>query len=188
MRKIIAVVGDATIEPNGDKHKAAFELGRALVDAGYRVQTGGRQGIMSATMEGARASKKYREGDTIAITPLFDRTKVNQYADIVVATGLDFHRNNIVINADAVIVIGGGAGTLSEIAAAWHLLKLIISYKTVDGWSSKIADQAVDHRNRFPEIPHDRVYGVSSADEVVKLLAELTPKYQTQYEGIYTRP
>lgn len=189
MRKIIAIVGDATVEPNGKKHQVAFDLGRALVDAGYRVQTGGRAGVMESALKGAKTSKKYREGDTIAITPFFDRAKVNPYADIVIATGLDFHRNNIVINADAVVVVGGGAGTLSEIAAAWHLLRPIIGFKNVDGWSSRIADQAVDHRNRFPDVPNDRVWGVTTSKEVVDLLEELLPKYSNaRYEGIYTRP
>ncbi|MCL2587438.1 MAG: LOG family protein [Firmicutes bacterium] len=188
MRKIIAVIGDATIEEGGEKHQVAMALGKALVDAGYRVQTGGRTGVMTSALQGAKQSKKYREGDTIGITPFFDRAKVNPYADIVIATGLDFYRNNIVINADAVVAIGGGAGTLAEIAGAWHMLKLIISYKNIDGWSSRIADQAVDHRTRYPAIQNDRVYGITTAEEVIKLLDELLPQYNEPYQAIYVRP
>ena len=188
MRKIIAIIGDATIEAGGATHKAAFEIGRALVDAGFRVQTGGRTGVMSSALEGARASKKYREGDTIGITPFFDRANINPHADIVIATGLGFNRNNLVASADAVVAVGGGAGTLAEIAGAWHLLRLVIGYKGVDGWGAKLADQPVDHRVRYAEIPDDRVYGANSPKQVVDLINTLLPKYNASYEGIYARP
>ena len=96
MRKVVAVIGDAIIEPNGEKYKLAFEAGKALVDNGYRVQSGGLKGIMEAAFHGARSSEKYREGDTIAIVPSFDKSWANKYADIVLPTGLDVYRNVIV--------------------------------------------------------------------------------------------
>ncbi|MFW5780573.1 MAG: acyl-CoA synthetase, partial [Bacillota bacterium] len=113
MKKTVAIVGDAIIEPGSDKYKMAFEAGKALVDNGYRVQSGGLKGIMEAAFHGAKSSKNYKEGDTLAILPCFDRTWANQYTDVIVATGLDLYRNVIVANADAVVAIGGGSGTLS---------------------------------------------------------------------------
>ena len=45
---------------------------------------------------------------------------------------------------DLVIAVGGGAGTLSEIALAWSLKRLILAYKNVEGWSGKVADTRMD--------------------------------------------
>ncbi|MBM3853942.1 MAG: acyl-CoA synthetase, partial [Verrucomicrobia bacterium] len=96
-------------------------MGRLLVDHGCRVVTGGLGGIMAAAMEGARQSTKYREGDTIAVLPGHDPAEAAESADIVLATGMSLGRNIVVANADGLIAIGGGAGTLSEIALAWQL-------------------------------------------------------------------
>ena len=67
MKKIIAVIGDGKIEKEGLKYELAFETGKALVECGYRVQSGGLGGVMEAAFAGAHAAKNYREGDTIAI-------------------------------------------------------------------------------------------------------------------------
>lgn len=183
-RKVVAVCGDALIEEGGKKFNIAFETGKALIDRGYRVQTGGGWGVMRAAFAGAHASEKYREGDTIGILPYFDRQNTNEYTDTVVATGLDMYRNLIVANADAVIVVGGGAGTLSEAAFAWTLKRLVIAYKNVDGWSAKIADTRIDNRIRYENIPEDRVYGAESAEEAVSILDKYIDGYTDYHKGI----
>ena len=113
MRKIVAVIGDAYIEKNSLKYQMAYEIGKTLVDNGYRVQSGGLNGVMKAAFAGAKSSKEYKEGDTIAIIPSFDKSQVNEFADIVIPTGLDILRNAMVSNAYAVVVIGGCSGTWS---------------------------------------------------------------------------
>ncbi|MBQ5927084.1 MAG: acyl-CoA synthetase, partial [Clostridia bacterium] len=118
-RKIVAVIGNKKIEENGERERLAFAMGKALVDHGYRVQTGGLGGVMEAVLKGARSSEKYREGDTVALVPSFDTETANAYADVVIPTGIDMLRNALVANADAVIGVGGGAGTLCEYAFAW---------------------------------------------------------------------
>ena len=55
---------------------------------------------------------EYREGDTIAILPGEDPAAASEHADIVICTGLGSYRNGIVGRSDAVIAVGGGAGTL----------------------------------------------------------------------------
>ena len=184
MRKTVAVLGDASANPDSFKYKLAFETGKMLVDRGYRVQSGGMGGIMEAVCAGAHASKNYREGDTIGILPSFDRTKANEYVDILIPTGLDIIRNGMTGCADAVIAIGGGAGTLMEMAAAWSTLKLIIAYRTVPGWSAELADRRIDGRIRYPEIPDDRVYGADTPEEVGQLLQEHIEAYTRQFAGI----
>jgi len=184
MKKIVAVLGDAVAAEDSEKYKLAFETGRMLIDEGYRIQCGGMAGIMEAVCKGARSSANYHEGDTIGLTPSFDRNKVNEYVDIVIPLGMDIVRNGITGNADAVIAIGGGAGTLMEMASAWTTYRLMIAYRTVPGWSAKLADQRVDDRIRYPEIPDDRIYGADTPAEVAELLRRHIGSYTRQFAGI----
>ncbi len=184
MRKMVSIIGDAVVEKDSEKYRLAYECGKALVDNGYRVASGGLQGIMCAAFEGAHASKFYKEGDTVALLPMFDRSKSNEYADVVVATGLDVYRNVMVANSDAVIAIGGGAGTLCEIGNAWALKRLIIAFEGVDGWSAKVANTRLDHRIRYEDIEEDKVFGVKTADEAMAILEKYLNLYTTSHTGI----
>lgn len=185
MRKIVAVVGDNTIEKGGLKESLAYQTGRALADCGYRVLSGGLGGIMEAAFRGAKDSSNFIEGGTIGVLPMFKKSEANIYTDIVIPTGLDLYRNiTVASSADAVVAIGGGAGTLSEIASAWALKKLVIAYSGVDGWSDKVAGIRMDARNRYPQIPEDKIYGVTSPEEVVRLLSKYIELYSESYAGI----
>ncbi len=182
MKKIIAVIGDSRCSSNSQKAELSFELGKALISSGYRVLTGGRGGVMEEVMRGAKSSPSYCNGDTIAILPTFDCAKANPYADIVIPTGLDIFRNGIVANSDAVVAIGGGAGTLSEIAYAWSLERLIVGYRNIEGWSSKLAGEAVDHRRRYKGLNlNDQVYPSSSAEQTIELLNKYCDIYNRRH-------
>ncbi|MCM1306253.1 MAG: LOG family protein [Bacteroides sp.] len=183
MKKLISIIGDAVVD-DSNKRAFAYAMGKALVDNGYRVVSGGLGGIMKAVFEGARASEFYQEGDTIAILPYFDRTRSNGYADIVIATGLDLYRNIIVANSDAVIAVGGGAGTLCELSSAWTLKRLILAYEDCDGWSAKIAGERLDNRIRYENIEEDRVFGVKTPDEAIAILEKYIGQYDRWYQGI----
>lgn len=186
-RKVVSVIGNREIEEGSLRYRLAFDLGKALVDNGYRVQSGGLSGVMRAVMKGARSSEKYREGDTIALVPSFDTEIANEYADISVPTGLDVMRNALVANADAVVGIGGGAGTLCEYSYAWTFNRLLIAFKNSGGWSEKLADTRLDDVVRYAEIEDDRVYGVTSADEALRLINERIALYTKRHQGIGRR-
>ncbi len=183
-RRIVSVIGNRQIEKDGIRYKLAYETGKALVDNGYRVQSGGLYGVMEAVMAGARASEHYREGDTIALVPSFDTETANCYADIVIPTGLDSMRNALVANAYAVIGIGGGAGTLCEYAFAWSFNRLILAYENSGGWSQKLAGTRLDSGIRYPDIPDDKVYGVTNVEDAMKILNENIDRYTKRHTGI----
>lgn len=184
MRKTIAIAGDSNIDNDTLKQQIAFETGKILVDNGYRIISGGLGGVMEYAFKGAHASKNYKEGDTIGILPMFSPLEANQYADIVIPTGLDVYRNVIIANsASALIAIGGGAGTLSEIANAWALHRLIVSYKNVNGWSAKVADTKLDHRVRYKEFD-DKIFGVTTPQEMIEIINEYIGKYNSYHKGI----
>lgn len=185
MRKlVVAVIGNKAIEKDGIRYRLAFETGKALVDNGYRVQSGGLGGVMEAVFAGAHASKNYKEGDTLALVPSFDAGVANKYADIVVPTGLDLMRNALVANADAVIGVGGGAGTMCEYSFAWSMKRLIIAYKNSGGWSEKLADTRLDDTIRYEDLDDDKVFGVTNVEDAMKILNEKIRLYVDRHQGI----
>lgn len=173
---LVAVCGDGDARPGSPRWALAAELGRRLVDARHRVLTGGLGGVMAAAAQGARESRHYRSGDTIGVIPADNHSTANPYIDIVIPTGLGSVRNTVVARADALIVVAGGAGTLSEIAYAWMYGRLIVAMRG-EGWAGRLADEPVDHRRRFTEIPDDRVRGASTATEAVELVLKYRPIY-----------
>jgi uncharacterized protein (TIGR00725 family) len=180
------VIGDANVTPGSPKILLAEETGRLLIDAGFRVLTGGLGGVMEAACRGARSSSNYRPGDTVAVLPGHDPTDANPFVDIVIPSGLDYVRNSIVAHADALIAIGGGAGTMSEICLAWTYKRLIIALR-VEGWSGKIADQRVDERVRYPNEPDDRVFGARSPADAVQTLVDRIARFNGQHGTVRRR-
>lgn len=180
---LIAVIGDGCIVEPDQRIELARACGQSLIDAGYRLVTGGLGGIMRAASQGARASRSYAPGCIIGLLPGHDPSDANEYVDTPIATGLDVGRNLIVANADALIAIGGGAGTLSELAVGWQLHRLLVGLR-VAGWSGELADRRIDERIRYPAIPEDRVFGASTATEAVALITRWLPHYQRRHRGV----
>lgn len=183
MRYLISILGDREVERGSQKWILALNLSRSLVDNGYRIITGGVGTLSKATYKGAQSSSKYTDSSVIAILPGFGPQMAAETSDIQIATGLDEYRNIINANSDAVIAIGGGAGTLSEIALAWSLKRLIICMK-VDGWSGELAGRRIDKRVRYPNVSEDKCYPAENEREVIDLLYRYLPIYQKRHHGI----
>lgn len=181
-KKIIAVVGDNNLPDTHPNCRLAEELGKALIDNGYRIIHGGRGGIMKAVAKGAKQSANYQQGSVIAILPGFDPAGANEYSDVALPTGLDTYRNLLIANAEAVVAIGGGAGTLSEMAMAWILKRMVVGY-AVEGWSGKLAGQRIDDKKRV-DWPEDRVIKVTDAKQVLEMLTRYLHHYAARYEGL----
>lgn len=121
----VAVIGPAEASP--DELHTAEEVGAGLATAGAVVVTGGLGGVMEAACRGARSKR----GRTLGILPGEDRDAANGWVEIAVATGLGELRNGLVVRAaDAVIAVGGGHGTLSEIALALKLGRPVVGVGT----------------------------------------------------------
>jgi uncharacterized protein (TIGR00725 family) len=82
---------------------------------------------MHAACRGARRSA----GLTVGLLPGLDRRAANEHVELAVATGLGEARNALVVRAaDALVAIGGGFGTLSEIALALKAGKPVVGVAT----------------------------------------------------------
>jgi uncharacterized protein (TIGR00725 family) len=117
----------AVIGPGDEPTVAAAAVGRLLAERGAVLVCGGRGGAMEAACRGA----KEVGGLTVGILPGPDRSEANPFVDVVLPTGLGEARNALVVAAaDVVIAIGGGYGTLSEIALALKVGKRVIGLGT----------------------------------------------------------
>lgn len=130
-RAWIAIVGPGSAE--AAELEAAEEAGAAVAEAGAGLVCGGLGGVMEAACRGARS----RGGLTLGLLPGSDREAANGWVVVAVPTGLGEARNALVVRAaDAVVAIGGGWGTLSEIALA---LKTRVPVVGVETWEPAIA-------------------------------------------------
>jgi uncharacterized protein (TIGR00725 family) len=144
-RMIAAVLGDARADDAA--LGLAEELGREIVDAGFRLVTGGLGGVMRAASRGARASKHHKPGDVLGILPSYSASDANEFVEIPIATGLNHARNIVVVaTADVVFAVGGKSGTLSEMAIAWKLGKPVIVVGDAPGWGARMAGVGLDDR------------------------------------------
>ena len=121
--------------------KEAEQVGRLIAARGAVVVCGGLSGVMEAVSRGAREGG----GLTVGILPQDHKRDANRYIDIPVVTGLGIGRNVIIARtADALIAIGGGYGTLSEIAFGLQLGKPVAGIETWDIRGIIPADNAED--------------------------------------------
>jgi uncharacterized protein (TIGR00725 family) len=111
---------------------AAESVGRELAARGAVIVCGGLGGAMEAACRGAKGAG----GTTLGLLPGLDRRDANPYVDVAVPTGLGEARNALVVRAaDALIAVGGGYGTLSEIGLALRTGKRVVGLGTweIDG-------------------------------------------------------
>jgi uncharacterized protein (TIGR00725 family) len=110
---LIAIIGGYPCSP--EEASMAEAAGRELAKAGAILICGGEGGVMEAACKGAQSEG----GVTVGILPGDSKNKANPYVTIPIVTGMGSGRNIIVVkSAQAVIAIGGGYGTLSEISFA----------------------------------------------------------------------
>jgi len=122
-RIIIGVMGASACD--AATHALARDVGRLVAQRGAVLLGGGRGGVMEASAQGAREAG----GLTIGILKGThrDEARANPHVEVAIRTGLADARNWINVSAsDALIAIGGGWGTLSEIALARKSAKPVI--------------------------------------------------------------
>lgn len=141
-------------------YDAAYLAGKTVAASGCVVVCGGLGGVMEGACKGVREAG----GESIGILPSADPKDANPYCSFVVATGLGRARNFLVAySGDAMVVIGGGAGTLIEAAAAYQAGRPVVAVKGTGGVADEIAGKYLDGRRTR------RILSASSAEEAVRI-------------------
>lgn len=147
----IAVIGGATC---GERHRDfAYRTGAEIGRAGATLLCGGRGGVMQAAAEGARSVG----GSTVGILPGVDRgdSPPNPFIQTSIYTGMGQARNQVlVLSADAVIGIGGGWGTLTEIGLALKHQKPVL---LLDSWMLELPEECRNSPLFRADSPEDAV-------------------------------
>lgn len=119
MKKSISVFGSAFPKEGEREYETAYKLGLLLARKGFDVNTGGYGGIMEAVSKGV----KENGGNTTGITLNYVKRKPNVYLHKIITCNTLFERISKLIElGDAYIVLGGGTGTLLELAVVWEYL------------------------------------------------------------------
>ena len=122
LKPYIAVIGAG--EAGEGFYVQAREVGRLVAERGGVVVCGGLGGVMEAAAKGASEAG----GVAVGILPDEDRRRANEYLSYSVSTGVGQARNlAVACSADAVIAVGGGYGTLSEIGLAKKVGRSVVS-------------------------------------------------------------
>lgn len=101
----------------------ALELGTLIARMGLVMICGGRQGVMEAVCKGASEAG----GICVGLLPDENPGTANPYVTIPLATGIGVARNAILPRtALCLVALGGGYGTLSEIAFGLQFEKKVL--------------------------------------------------------------
>ncbi|MGH2599999.1 MAG: LOG family protein [Dehalococcoidia bacterium] len=129
-------------------------VGELLAEGGAVVICGGGRGVMAAVAAGVRS----RDGLVVGVRPNDSREGASPDLSATIVTNMGEARNAIIVwSADAVIVVGGSWGTLSEVALAKR--RGGVPFISLSGW------QILDKDGR----PVEGIERVTTAEEAVAL-------------------
>lgn len=145
---IIGSAGPEEYPPGSAPEEKVFQLaattGKLLAQNNCIVITGGKGGVMEAAARGAKESG----GITVGVVKGKIRGTSNSFTDVEVVSGMEGcgEETMLVLMCDGLIVIGGGAGTLQEMAIAYRNAKPLVVLGGVSGWGDKLAGSFLDDR------------------------------------------
>lgn len=127
--ELIGVVGSGGEDEDAELKRIAEDIGRLVAESGHALVCGGLGGVMRDSAKGSKEAG----GLTIGILPGSDPSAANPYIDVAIATGMGEMRNALIVRAArGIIAVGGGAGTLSEIALALKTGKPVVAVRSWD--------------------------------------------------------
>lgn len=142
-RPQITVIGSNADHCSPKAYELAYRVGQEIARQGAVLLTGGLGGVMEAASKGATEAG----GLAISVIPQDDLAAANPHSSVVIATGIGFARDFITAwSADAIIIVGGGVGTLIEAAAAYQKAKPLFAVMGSGGTADEWANRFLDHR------------------------------------------
>jgi uncharacterized protein (TIGR00725 family) len=161
------VIGSAEDHCTEEARRLAYRVGAEAAKRGATVVTGGLGGVMEAACKGA----KDNHGITVGIIPQDDLHDANRFCDVVIATGLGWARDFVTAHsADAVVIVGGGAGALIEACAAYLKAKPVVAVQGSGGTADQIGGIFLDERKSV------RIQSESDPSKAVETALELATR------------
>jgi uncharacterized protein (TIGR00725 family) len=122
LRQPVAIIGPREASP--DQVDAAYRVAHALALAGISLVCGGKIGVMEGAARGAADGG----GICIGLLPEEEAVHGNPHLTVALPTGMGFTRNALVVRgALCVVALGGGLGTMSEMALALQWKKPVFA-------------------------------------------------------------
>ena len=147
-RPQVCVLGSA--EPGSSAYALAGEAGALLARLGVTVVSGCGSPATKVAAERAIASG----GLVVSIIPPDQMPPADWPATVVIPSGMGDARNLLMALAgDACIVIGGRAGTMSEVCLAWLHKRPLLPLVGHGGWSDALPSNPPDERKNSPILP-----------------------------------
>ncbi len=116
----VSVIGAGSCDPGLER--IAERLGELLAERGCVIINGGKGGVMEAVSRGARR----KNGLVVGVLP--DMSDGNDFLSVRLKTNMGHARNVIIAQSgDVVIAVGGGYGTVSEMAIALKVGKKVVA-------------------------------------------------------------
>lgn len=144
----VAVLGSA--EPGSAAYQLAGDAGELLARRGLTVVSGGGSPATRVAAERAVAAG----GLVVAIVPAAEPPADAPPCTVLIPCGMGDARNLLMALAgDAAIVIGGRAGTLSEVCLAWLHRRPLLPLTGCGGWSDRLLTDPPDERGNSRILP-----------------------------------
>jgi uncharacterized protein (TIGR00725 family) len=156
---------------SGDKVTAqvlalAEAVGELIAKTGGILVCGGRMGVMEAACRGAKRGG----GITVGILPGNTREGSNEYLDVGIPTGLGFALRNFITvrSSDAIIMLHGEVGTLSEAVLAYQHGKPLVALTSTGGWAHRLQTVALEDGSYLDERRLMKITYAQTPEEAVK--------------------
>src|SRR5688572_21932551 len=144
----VCVLGSA--EPGSRAHDLAGDAGELLARHGVTVVSGCGSPATRVAAERAIAA----DGLVVSIVPPDVMPPPDWPATVVIPSGMGDARNLLMaLSGDACIVIGGRAGTISEVCLAWLHHRPLLPLVGCGGWSEGLPSNPPDERRNSPILP-----------------------------------
>jgi uncharacterized protein (TIGR00725 family) len=144
-RPQISFLGSA--DPGTPAYDLAAQAGALLARLGITVVSGCGSPATRVAAESAIAAG----GLVVSIVPPDQMPPADWPATVVIPCGMGDARNLLMALAgDACIVIGGRAGTISEVCLAWLHHRPLLPLVGCGGWSDGLPDNPPDERRNSP--------------------------------------
>lgn len=148
----VCVLGSA--EPGSAAYDLAAQAGALLARHGVTVVSG----CGSPATRVAAESALQAGGRVVSIIPSDEMPGDDWPATVVIPCGMGDARNLLMALAgDACIVIGGRAGTISEVCLAWLHKRPLLPLVGCGGWSDGLPSNPPDERRNSPILPWSSV-------------------------------